>query len=79
MKADADGLINLCRLEECLSGAYTKEWAPLELCQLVGHQFPTRSGETFACIIQERLHVIEECVLPESQRGFRKGRESDVT
>ena len=30
-------------------------------------------GELFACIIQERLQVISEKVLPESQCGSRKG------
>lgn len=31
-------------------------------------------GKFFARIIQERLQVIAERVLPESQSGFRKGR-----
>ncbi len=31
-------------------------------------------GNVFARIIQERLQVIAGRVLPDSQRGFRKGR-----
>ena len=31
-------------------------------------------GKIFARVIQKRLQVISECVLPESQSGLRKGR-----
>ena len=32
------------------------------------------AGKVFTGVIQERLQMISECVLPESQSGFRKGR-----
>ena len=31
-------------------------------------------GKSFGCILQDRLQLIAEKVLPESQRGFHKGR-----
>ena len=31
-------------------------------------------GKIFAQVIQKRLQVIAECVLPDSQSDFRKGR-----